>query len=99
MARGAPKGHPRYGGRAKGTLNKKSQTIQQFLDDRGIFIPEKIMQLCALVPEPKDQARIWLELMPYIYPKRSSNDTTLKLTPNDLVTQAKELLNQHRSHE
>jgi hypothetical protein len=32
----APKGHPRYGGRAKGTKNKDTQTAQQLAAELGV---------------------------------------------------------------
>lgn len=73
----APKGHPRYGGRKKGSVNKVTQSIQQFFDDNGIFIPEKIIELMPEL-EPRDRMKAWLEVAQYVYPKRKAIEVTGK---------------------
>lgn len=59
------------GGRKKGTPNKSTQNLQQFLDAKGEFIPEKIISLLPKL-EPRDQIKVYLELMQYLYPKRKA---------------------------
>lgn len=80
----APKGHPRYGGRAKGVANRKTQTLEQFLDASGMFVPERIMQLLPNL-EDRDQAKVLLELMQYLYPKRKSMEVSGQIDTNPFL--------------
>lgn len=68
---GAPKGHKRYGGRAKGTPNKRTEELQDFFDSKGMFIPEMIVEKLHLLDDEK-QIDVLLDLMPYLYPKRKA---------------------------
>lgn len=94
----APKGHPRYGGRAKGVANRKTQTLEQFLDASGMFVPERIMQLLPNL-EDRDQAKVLLELMQYLYPKRKSMEISGQIETNPFKGQPlgelKELAKEH----
>lgn len=85
-----PKGTPKppTSGRKKGTPNKVTQTMQQFFDDRGIFIPEKIIELMPEL-EPRDRIKAWLEVAQYVYPKRKAIEVTGKDGEAVKVTQIK----------
>lgn len=60
MAQGAPKGHPRWGGRAKGTLNKRTleqgATVSELAQK---YAPEAIQTLVQIMRESEvDTAKI-----------------------------------------
>ncbi len=91
----APKGHPRYGGRKKGTPNKATQTVREILALAGLDVPNELAKILPSLPVDL-QVKVLLELMQYLYPKRASimiNDQThLGLDPyihltNDEVEQ------------
>lgn len=84
--RGTPK--PPTSGRKKGTPNKVTQSIQQFFDDNGIFIPEKIIELMPEL-EPRDRMKAWLEVAQYVYPKRKAIEVTGKDGEPVKITQIK----------
>jgi len=44
--KGAPSGHPRYGGRRKGSLNKKTVEIKQLASQMGV---DPVAYLCTIV--------------------------------------------------
>jgi hypothetical protein len=62
---GAPKGHPRYGGRQKGTKNKRL-ALEEFLDKvfEQVDPAQKIIELLG---RPDSDARVLLRLMEYRY--------------------------------
>lgn len=67
------KGHPKWGGRKKGTPNKivSSQILCEKLKAVGL---EPISGLAALMPElsPYEQAQVLLGIMPYLFPKKKA---------------------------
>lgn len=81
-------------GRKKGTPNRKTQTLEQFLDQQGIFIPERIITLLPTL-ESRDQAKVLLELMQYIFPKRRSHEHEFKPTDDQLTQLVKERLKEN----
>lgn len=65
-------GHAKVGGRKPGTPNKKTQALQEILEEGlGKGLPEKIVEIMHTL-DPKDQVKVLLELMQYIYPKRKA---------------------------
>lgn len=76
----APKGHSRYGGRAKGTPNKKSQVLAAILESKGVDPAGDLIKLLPQL-EPEKRADIYLKLFEYIYPKLKA----IELTPEDLA--------------
>lgn len=85
------KGHQKVGGRKKGTPNRVTQTIQEYFDSNGIFIPQKIMELMPKLDE-RDQVKAWLELIQYVFPKRKSLDHTFNPSNEELKAILKERL-------
>jgi hypothetical protein len=63
------KGCTKTGGRKKGSLNKKTQELQDILKKADINVPERIIELLPTV-DPDKQIDTLLKLMSYLYPKR-----------------------------
>jgi hypothetical protein len=65
-----PVGHPRYGGRKKGsrTYKRALQTIEKALLEQN---RNPIKEVIRLIPElnPNEQVKVWLEILTYIVPK------------------------------
>lgn len=61
----------RYGGRQKGTPNKKTVALTDLLEKISC---DPAAKLASLLPKlkPDMQAKVLLELMEYIYPKRKA---------------------------
>jgi hypothetical protein len=76
-----PKGHPKTGGRVRGTPNKSSEAIARKLAKLGCDPVEGLAKI-ALDPgtEPSLKIRCFSELAQYIYPKRKAVDL---LSPED----------------
>ena len=64
---GRPKGLPKYGGRQKGTLNKRPYMLSE-LREAGIDVIKEIM---SLMPQcsPDTQLQAWCSLLKYCYPQ------------------------------
>lgn len=68
---GAPKGHPRYGGRQKGTPNKDTLNLAQFLEKKNFSPIEEIIKRMPRLADV-EAIKVCLELLQYIYPKRKA---------------------------
>ena len=68
---GAPKGHVRYGGRAKGTPNKVSIGVRELL---AKFMDEKFEQVIEAWDglEPDEKVKTYISMIPYVMPKLNS---------------------------
>lgn len=71
----APKGHPRYGGRTKGVLNRKTKDLIERCEEKGVDPFDVLLELC------KDQDKNMRfsaakELCQYIHPKRKALEVT-----------------------
>jgi hypothetical protein len=64
-------------GRPKGSPNRSSLLLTEILNGYGLNVPEQLVKLLPEL-EPRDQARVLLDLMEYIYPKRKSIDIALE---------------------
>jgi len=76
--RGAKPGHPKFGGRQKGSLNKVTRTVKEALSliaDQGV---EAFPLLVARVAEtdPRAAAALYLDVMEYVQPKLSRQEQT-----------------------
>ena len=63
------------GGRSKGTPNKKTQIIQQQMEDLGFDPIESMIEISKLAMANKDYSlagQIAKELAQYVYPKRKA---------------------------
>lgn len=75
----APKGHPRYGGRAKGTLNRDTRKAVEIIEREKC---DPIEFLCWVVnanieklkdaPDLEQRITAAKELASYVYPKRKA---------------------------
>ena len=79
---------PKYGGRKKGSTNKKTQEFQDILDAMKFSPAREAIKSLRLVDDPIKHAELCIKLMEFIYPKRkaidvSSEDGSL-LTATDL---------------
>ena len=70
------KGTPKTGGRQKGTPNKTTQSVKEFiqaiLDDNQEQLREDLKNL-----SPKDRVNAILGLLPYVLPKQQATTATL----------------------
>lgn len=64
-------GRPKYGGRKKGTPNKKTEHLIETFKALNLDVPERIVELLPKL-SPEKQAEVLLELMSYLYPKRKA---------------------------
>lgn len=68
----APKGHPRYGGRTKGTLNKKTEDLMAICEAKGINVFEAMVELAVTEKHPDKKFHKLTEVATYLYSKRKS---------------------------
>lgn len=75
-----PKGSPKFGGRKKGTPNKKTQALREVIEGAlGKTIPEKLFESGIFDKlKPYQQAQVLLELMNYLEPKRKAIEHDMK---------------------
>lgn len=68
------------GGRLKGTPNKKTQQLDEKLEDLGFDV---IAELHRLLPslDSVNRSKVLLNLLDYIYPRRKAIDLTEKSEP------------------
>lgn len=65
----APKGHPKYGGRVKGTPNKKTESLIEICERKGINLFEAMLEMTQH-PDPSIAFQAIKEASSYIYQKR-----------------------------
>jgi hypothetical protein len=64
----APKGHAKWGGRTKGTTNKKNEAVLKYLSEKG-YDPIKGMLDLANHDDDSIKLSARKELLSYCYPK------------------------------
>ena len=83
---GAPKGHPRYGGRTKGTRNKRTQALQAHADKTG---RDPVGFMLAAMANEKLDFPVRLDaaksVAPYLAPRLSSVDGTIRAAVVDVT--------------
>ena len=62
-------GHQEVGGRKKGTKNKKTESLQQQLDNKNFNILDQLIDILPAL-SPDRRAQVLLQLLSYQYPKR-----------------------------
>lgn len=72
----APKGHKRYGGRAKGVVNRKTQTLIEKCEAKGVDVFELMLEYAIHPCEPALRFAALKELAQYVYPKRKALEVT-----------------------
>lgn len=90
----APKGHPRYGGRLRGTPNKKTLELKEGIELRlGKPLHEAMLDLFeeSTAAEKGLKFAILKELFQYVYPKRKAVEI-IESEDDSKIDQAKELL-------
>lgn len=68
----APKGHPRYGGRKKGTPNKSSTANKERFKEVNLDPFEEMLALAQQAEDPNIRFGMMKELAQYCYPKLKS---------------------------
>lgn len=64
------KGHPKLGGRVKGTPNKIDAAVRSIVEKAlGKSLPESIMQDIEAIDDPGHKAALKIQLMRYAYPQ------------------------------
>ena len=62
----------RHGGRAKGTPNRKTQSLMQICEEMGLEPFVEMILAMQQVHEPKERFRMAAEICQYLYPKRKA---------------------------
>jgi hypothetical protein len=84
-------GHSKVGGRKKGTPNKATQELEAICEKHGLNVFEAMVVLASNEDDPDKKFERLKDIAPYLYAKRSSNETVLideteeqfeKLPPN-----------------
>lgn len=74
------KGHKKIGGRKKGSINKIKTTVREAVETAlNGSLPEILIDQYSLMSDPEAKVKLLLELMPYCYPKLSSQDVSMEL--------------------
>lgn len=89
------KGRSKTGGKKKGQLSPKTLLLQEMFE-RHTYNP--VDSLLRLIPElePRDAAKVHLELIQYLFPKIKEPiiDPVIDITPENELTLAKEAIQQ-----
>lgn len=72
---GKPIGSPKTGGRKKGTPNVRTLDLLTILEQYGVDPLGEILTACEGLPK-RDKIKIYLEILPYLYPKRKVVEAT-----------------------
>jgi hypothetical protein len=65
-------GHPKYGGRIKGTPNKiKVSTVREFFTQNGLNPIQEIIGLMGQISDPARKAGLWVQLLSWYEPRPS----------------------------
>lgn len=95
------KGKPRpdTAGRKPGSVNIRTLLLKRFLEAENVNV---VKELIALIPELSTdmQAKVWLGLMPYLFPRLSSitvektpeQEELEKLTTEELINRARPII-------
>jgi len=61
-------------GRKKGSKAIKTKIFEEYLDNKGIFMPDKAIELIESCDDVsnKDKIRFWIDLMAFVYPKKTA---------------------------
>ena len=82
----APKGHPRYGGRQKGTLNKNTVLAAALLDKLECNPLEGMALIAKDLKYPIElRARMFSELAQYVHPRRKAVEHSGSVTGFDAL--------------
>lgn len=74
---GAPKGHPKYGGRKKGTPNKnKVFSVSSRLSEMGIDLIGEILNEIEQLDKPFLKVKCYFQLLEYCDAKRKAIEVT-----------------------
>ncbi len=73
-------GHLKVGGRQKGTPNRKAQLLIDICDAAGCDIPRKLLEIVPSLT-PDNQAKVYLGLMPYLFPRRKAVEDSNRASP------------------
>lgn len=63
------------GGRKKGTPTKVTQSLLDILNAREVSLPDILLDILPTL-DARDQAKVILGLMDYVYPKRKAIEMT-----------------------
>lgn len=81
-----PPGLPKTGGRKPGTPNKKSKIISECLDAAGINLVSSIAEILPQLSVEK-RVDVLMGLMPYVYPRKKSLESSLNVQGLELSTE------------
>lgn len=68
----APKGHPRYGGRKKGTPNKNTQDLFATCEKHGLDVFGSMVKIAVETEDPILRFGFLKEIAQYLHPKRKA---------------------------
>ncbi len=81
-----PLGAPKTGGRIKGTPNKRSLDFIEILNRHNINLVEEILNELPQLAK-RERINIYLQLLPFLYPKRKALDAPPPLSFEEQLEQ------------
>lgn len=86
------KGKPKTGGRQKGVPNKSKTLVRDIVEKAlGQTIPERLLDISQNL-DPKEQASLLMDLMPFCYPKLQTIECTMD--ESEALSESKEARHQ-----
>ncbi len=86
----------RYGGRKKGTPNKKTQDLLEMCEQKGVNPFEVLLDLCKNA-DPNIKMNAAKEVCQYILPKRKAIEQTTQVSGELKVGAGQEIIEEFRS--
>ncbi len=73
--------------------------IETIMKEKGVNVVDEILRILAILEDPREQVKIWLELLPYVHAKQDprkyheiEEDEFDKMSTPDLILLAKQHL-------
>lgn len=79
---GKKKGSRKTGGRKKGTPNKSSLRVEDFLNEKGVNLIDKMLNVAEKTEDLGLKYNVYKELMKYVYPQRKALDMQINNKPD-----------------
>lgn len=70
----APKGHPKWGGRAKGTPNKRTQELMEICKSEDIDVFRAMIVIAKAEGDSRIRFGMLTDIAKYLYPMRKAVD-------------------------
>lgn len=95
MPKGFEPGHPKMGGRVKGTPNKRTQLVGEICEEYNFDPIRAMIQLFLDSEDANLKAKLASDVAQYVYTKKKSLEHEISI--QDVIRIAKEALNESES--